>query len=143
MGQQRADAATAGPSALAEFPASSDATTCHVIVPSAVYGPMGASNAPPEAVILLRVSAPDGVSTNTSSTDARWSPGSTTLARADVVACRGPMHPKTVARLYTNGGRVSGPTCAVVGGTVVGGAVVAAGGFCSRGAAAFVSEAKD
>src|SRR2546429_665359 len=96
--QQLAEAATAGPTALAGLPASSDATTCHVIVPSAVYGPMGASNAPPLAVIRLRVSPPDA-STNTSSTDARWSPGSTTLASAEVVGCFGPMHPKTVARL--------------------------------------------
>ena len=96
--QQLAEAATAGPWAFDELPASSDATTCHVIVLSAVYGPMGASNAPPLAVMRLRVSAPDA-STNTSSTDARWSPGSTTLASAEVVGCFGPMHPKTVARL--------------------------------------------
>src|SRR5918994_7821876 len=102
---------------------------------------MGASNAPPLAVIRLRVSPPDAVSTYTSSTAARWSPGSTTLASADVVVCRGPMHPKTVARLYTNGGRVSGPGATVVtGGAVVGGVVVA-GGFSL--AAAFVSAAKD
>ncbi len=98
-GQQAAEAATDGPTALDEFPASSVATTCHVIVPSAAYGPIGASNAPPEAVIRLRVSAPEAGSTYTSSAAARWSPGSTTLASAEVVVWRGPMHPKTVARL--------------------------------------------
>jgi hypothetical protein len=99
MCQQDPEAATDGPSPFDEFPASSVAITCHVIVPSAAYGPMGASNAPPLAVIRLRVSAPALGSTYTSSTAAKWSPGSTTLASAEVVVCRGPMHPKTVARL--------------------------------------------
>src|SRR5439155_22749785 len=49
---------------------------------------------------------------------------------------------KTVARLWTIGGRVSGPGATVVtGGAVVGGAVV--GGGCFRAAAAFASAAND
>src|SRR5262245_66564868 len=109
------------------------------MVPSTEYGPMGASKAPPLALILRCVSPLLG-STYTSSTVARWSPGSTTLASADVDVWRGPMHPNTVARLYTNGGRVSGTGGDVVGSTLVGGAVVGRG--CPRAGAAFTSGAK-